>query len=563
MNISSNEIFKLINEGNSIINSDPEEAFEITEKAFNLANEKSDKSAMAYCFLNFALTYKALSNIPKWVNYGHHALDLFTELHDNEGIAVALNLLSCAYFHTGLYEDSLINYLRVLDLCDSDRYTFTHICALNNIAEIYRVTEQYSVAFRYYKKALVKAKEFNYESLASSILFNMGQVMLDKKNYDKALTLLLESYSVALELENPILQGEIENHIGLTYFKNENYKKAMEFYDKALLHLEKVNNKYYIIDLFLNIGLLKLKTNSNSALDYFNKAISYAKKIDCKTKLSQIYLKLSKYYESIGDFKNSLQYYKKYHLTEEELCSSIIKSRLEIIRIQYRYVTGSDELEHLKIINEKLEMEIESQSKRLQYMKNENKDLRFKALKDSLTKISNRHAIDQKFNTLWKYPKLNKNNMVLFMIDIDNFKLYNDSWGHIQGDKCLSIIAEGLKEICKCRHDFCGRYGGEEFIYFSENLTYKESVDLGNLISEKIKDLNIKSNDNINNEVVTVSIGGVYGNLSSLKSATNMIEIADKQLYTSKRTGKDKVTLINTLNNEFIGNSLKPMTLNL
>lgn len=337
----------------------------------------------------------------------------------------------------------------------------------------------------------------------------------------------------------------------------------MEFYDKALLHLEKVNNKYYIIDLFLNIGLLKLKTNSNSALDYFNKAISYAKKIDCKTKLSQIYLKLSKYYESIGDFKNSLQYYKKYHLTEEELCSSIIKSRLEIIRIQYRYVTGSDELEHLKIINEKLEMEIESQSKRLQYMKNENRDLRFKALKDSLTKISNRHAIDQKFNTLWKYPKLNKNNMVLFMIDIDNFKLYNDSWGHIQGDKCLSIIAEGLKEICKCRHDFCGRYGGEEFIYFSENLTYKESVDLGNLISEKIKDLNIKSNDNINNEVVTVSIGGVYGNLSSLKSATNMIEIADKQLYTSKRTGKDKVTLINTLNNEFIGNSLKPMTLNL
>lgn len=563
MNISSSKIFKLIDESNSIVNSDPQKAFKITERAFNLAKKKDDKLAMAYCFINFALTYRSSSNIPKWVDSGHHALALFTELRDDEGIAVALNLLACAYFHAELYEDSLINCLRILDKYDSAKYIFTHTCALNNMGEIYKATEQYCTAFKYYKKALIKANEFNYRSLIASILFNMGQITLKEENYDKALAIFLESYSVALNLDNSILQGEVETHIGLIYFKKKNYKRAMNFYNRALAHLETVKNKYYTIDLFLNIGMLKLETNSNSALDYLKKAIIYAKKIDCKPKLSEIYLKLSKYYESMNDFKTALKCYKEYHLIEEELRSSIIKSKLEIIKIQCKYAIETEELEQLKVINQKLEMEIESQNNRIQCMKNENKNLKFKALKDSLTDISNRHAIDQMFNKLWQRSNLNKNNMILFMIDVDNFKLYNDTFGHMQGDKCLSSIAQCLKEICTCRHDFCGRYGGEEFIYFAEDLAYKEAIELGNLINEKIKDLNIKSNYNIDSGIVTVSIGGVYGNLSSLKSTTNMIEIADKQLYTSKRSGRDKVTLVNTLSNEFTRNPLKTLALSL
>jgi len=194
-------------------------------------------------------------------------------------------------------------------------------------------------------------------------------------------------------------------------------------------------------------------------------------------------------------------------------------------------------------------------------MKNENKNLRFKALKDSLTKISNRHAIDQMFSRLWKYSKLNKNNMVLFMIDVDNFKLYNDYWGHMHGDKCLASIAQCLKDISTSRHDFCGRYGGEEFIYLAEDLTYDEAIYLGNLISCKVKDLKIKSTHDNESSVITVSIGGVYGNLSSLRSTDYMIEIADKQLYISKESGRDKVTLINTLEDELMLNSINSVNL--
>ncbi len=561
MDNNSKELFKLIDDGNTIVHSDPRKAYEITKEALKLAEAFNNKSAMGYCFINFALIYRSLSNLANWVEYGHHALDIFMELNEEEGIVVALNLLSCAYFHVGLYEDSLINCLRVLDLCIDDKHSFIHTCSLNNMAEIHRITTQYNKALKYYEKALAKAKKFNYTSLSASILFNIGQVLLEKNNYHKALKIFFESYDIAIEFNNFILLGEIENNIGFIHFKNKEFDKAMEYYNKSLEHLETISNKFYIIDLYFNIGFLKLSTSSGDAIEYLNKAIHCAEELNSKHKLSKIHLQLSKYYESLGDFKTALEYYRQYHLSEEEVSSSTMKSKLEIIRIQCNHAIEAEELEQIKIINQKLEMEIESQNKRLQYMKNENKNLRFKALKDSLTKISNRHAIDQMFSRLWKYSKLNKNNMVLFMIDVDNFKLYNDYWGHMHGDKCLASIAQCLKGISTSRHDFCGRYGGEEFIYLAEDLTYDEAIYLGNLISCKVKDLKIKSTHDNDSSVITVSIGGVYGNLSSLRSTDYMIEIADKQLYISKESGRDKVTLINTLEDELTLNSINSVNL--
>lgn len=563
MDNNSKKLFKLIYDGKAIVNSDPKEAYEITKKALKLAETLNEKSAMAHCFINFALVYRSVSNFSNWVVFSYRALDIFTELKEEEGTVIALNLLSCAYFHIGLYEDSLKTNLKVLDLCIDDKHSFIHTCCLNNLAEIYKVTTEYNKAFKYYEKALEKAKIFNYSSIYASILSNIGQVLIKENNYDKAMKTFTESYNIALKFNDFILLGEIENYIGLIYFKNKEFDKAMEYYNKALANLEKVSNKFYSIDLYINIAVLKLTTSCDDFTEYLNKAIDYGERLNCKPKLSKIYLRLSKYYESLGDFKTALEYYKQYHLMEEEVSSSVLSTKLEIIKIQCNHEMDAEKLEQIIVINQKLEMEIESQNKRLKYMKHENKDLRFKALKDSLTKISNRHAIDQMFNRLWKYPKLNKKNMVLFMIDVDNFKLYNDYWGHIKGDRCLSSIAQCLKEVAISRHDFCGRYGGEEFLYFSEDLTYEEALDLGNLIRLKVKNLNIKYTKNENTPIATISVGGAYGNLTTLMSTNNMIELADKELYISKESGKDTVTMINTLDNLLSKNTRKPMTINL
>ena len=76
MDNNSKELFKLIDDGKTIVHSDPRKAYEITKEAYKLAESFNNKSAMGYCFINFALIYRSLSNFANWVEYGHHALDI-------------------------------------------------------------------------------------------------------------------------------------------------------------------------------------------------------------------------------------------------------------------------------------------------------------------------------------------------------------------------------------------------------------------------------------------------------------------------------------------------------
>jgi diguanylate cyclase (GGDEF)-like protein len=124
----------------------------------------------------------------------------------------------------------------------------------------------------------------------------------------------------------------------------------------------------------------------------------------------------------------------------------------------------------------------------------------------------------------------------LMMIDIDDFKKFNDSCGHIQGDKALKKISEVFKENCR-KIDILCRYGGEEFSLILPANNKKEAALLGERIRKSLEDKKILKNR------FTVSIGiASYPKDSSNKKA--LIEKADQALYKAKRKGKNRVILI-------------------
>ena len=136
---------------------------------------------------------------------------------------------------------------------------------------------------------------------------------------------------------------------------------------------------------------------------------------------------------------------------------------------------------------------------------------------------------------------LNKEPLVLFMIDIDYFKKYNDCWGHSQGDMCLIKISEAIKRIQIDRNDTFGRYGGEEFLYISKNISYEKALKLGNLIRTEIEKMGLYYLDNGEKRTVTISLGGVRG--ANFKSLSDIMELADGQLYKAKSMGRN-ITLL-------------------
>ena len=131
---------------------------------------------------------------------------------------------------------------------------------------------------------------------------------------------------------------------------------------------------------------------------------------------------------------------------------------------------------------------------------------------------------------------------VIFFIDIDHFKTYNDNFGHIQGDLCLKTLSDNIKAIVG-ENGFVGRYGGEEFLCFIRVESYDKGLSYAEKLRTTIEALTIPSLEGLSPTKVTISVGGSYGqiNATNLKLFT---KLADEQLYNAKDRGRNKVIVV-------------------
>ncbi len=123
----------------------------------------------------------------------------------------------------------------------------------------------------------------------------------------------------------------------------------------------------------------------------------------------------------------------------------------------------------------------------------------------------------------------------LFIIDIDNFKELNDTFGHQMGDSAIIELAETLRQVFRAE-DIIGRIGGDEFMVFSPGLTSKQSIDTK--LNEILERCNLHYEYNKLNADISVSIG-VYAMKNSTTTFQELYEKADTALYISKRNGKN------------------------
>jgi diguanylate cyclase (GGDEF)-like protein len=127
------------------------------------------------------------------------------------------------------------------------------------------------------------------------------------------------------------------------------------------------------------------------------------------------------------------------------------------------------------------------------------------------------------------------------MVDVDYFKVYNDTYGHQQGDVALKFIANAISQSLKRSVDFAARWGGEEFIVLLPNTDLKGALDVAERIRKNIKDMVIPSPENMNASKMTVSIG--INSLACINGNTTheFISGADTALYAAKAKGRNLV----------------------
>ena len=175
-------------------------------------------------------------------------------------------------------------------------------------------------------------------------------------------------------------------------------------------------------------------------------------------------------------------------------------------------------------------------------LKDANEKLRGLAFRDGLTGLYNRRFFEDQFekelDRVNRYSRL----LSLVMIDIDHFKNINDTYGHPQGDIILSTVAQVFDTAI--RHpDTAARYGGEEFVVILPETDVKGAVVLAERLREAVEKLEI----NAGNEIIkiTISLGVTeYKMEKGRKSMSEVIDTADRALYHSKETGRNKLSIV-------------------
>ncbi len=160
---------------------------------------------------------------------------------------------------------------------------------------------------------------------------------------------------------------------------------------------------------------------------------------------------------------------------------------------------------------------------------------------DGLTNIPNRRAFDEFLHSEWLRCLRLKIPMSLALLDLDHFKLLNDTYGHQAGDECLIQVGALLKKLCNRPGDICARYGGEEFVMIWGDTSLEQAKQLANKLLEEIAHLNIANRQSPVEKYLTASIGLAEIFPSKNNTEYELISQADTMLYKAKNSGRNRV----------------------
>lgn len=159
---------------------------------------------------------------------------------------------------------------------------------------------------------------------------------------------------------------------------------------------------------------------------------------------------------------------------------------------------------------------------------------------DMLSGLANRRGFQSRLDFEWMRALQHDSELSLLMIDVDHFKLFNDTYGHPEGDACLTRLGETLAGIAAETMGFAVRYGGEEFCLLLPNTSAARALEIGEMVRAAVQAIAMPHRTS-NHQTVTVSVGVACCKPHDAQQSSDLIEAADAALYAAKHRGRNAV----------------------
>ena len=183
------------------------------------------------------------------------------------------------------------------------------------------------------------------------------------------------------------------------------------------------------------------------------------------------------------------------------------------------------------------------QSSLFEQLEAANQELHRLACVDGLTQVANRRHFDEYLDVEWRRLAREQRPLSLILCDVDYFKVYNDTYGHLAGDFCLKQIADTLRQGLRRPADLVARYGGEEFAVILPNTEARGAVLIAEAIRKGVRGLEIAHAESPVSQYVTLSLGVASAVPLPNAPPTQLIAAADEALYQAKAEGRDRVVI--------------------
>ncbi|TVU86445.1 diguanylate cyclase [Pseudoalteromonas neustonica] len=414
----------------------------------------------------------------------------------------------------------------------------------------------------YYMKNYDKAIEYTQQAIAAypendilltELYANLAAMYVDKAQYQEALIAINQAEKVA-HFHNIFDRVPIIINKGTIYAELNEHQKAIDYYLKALDIVNKNNDLIHKPTVLSNLAQSNQSLgNYKLAADYFEQALAIFSSESQLIKRLENYPPMIENYQSLGNYQRALELMVEYKELDDESTSLAAKEKFDQSQAAYDIASKEKSLIEAKLAQTSNEnailrlygivafslliilfIYIAYRLKHSAYL--QVKEL---ALRDQLTGLFNRRALHDIFELEMSRVNRNKKTFSIILLDIDHFKVLNDTYGHDYGDIVLQKVASALQDSIRSM-DKVARWGDEEFLVFLPETNKEQASHLAEKLRLAVSNIELTYQDKLLQ--VTVSLGVCeYNQQGEYK---DMVKQADLGLYKAKETGRNKVVCL-------------------
>jgi len=519
-----------------------ERAYELSEKAGELSQtdeflKQHYVDGLAESLANQAFLDTYAGRLDLGVSKCLQALAMLHDTHSRVEIKVWFVLGWNSYF-LGNYPAALEDGLKALNLAREFGDQLHEAWALDALASFHGITFDFEAAVPLHQQALEIFRELNESLGEMRTLNNLAVTLNELKQYDSALRAgyrsleLAEKYGLGMDVQNNACT------LADILINMEKLNDAENILRESIARTGGAGINIAQVYLLERQGRIRLLRNDVSGAELFVlKALELANRLEQRAEEAQCHNTLSSIYEHFGFHSKALEHYKNFHKLTNVIQGEQAAKRLSVLKITYQVEAAQRDAEIYRLEALSLHRQMDEQ-RQLQSL------LEHQSRIDPLTDLHNRRYFDERLPKEYSRHSRSGAEISLLILDVDHFKKFNDTYGHVQGDECLQKVAAVIKECLFRPPDVAARYGGEEFVCLLPETNQQGAMRVAENIREGVLKLAVPHADSSAAQVVTVSVGVVTALCFKGGDARNLVIKADEQLYKAKSGGRNRVEVI-------------------